>query len=384
MATGSANYAYNGDEMMKSETTGTTVTYSYDGDGRRVQKSSGTIYWYGTDGQVLDETNLSGSLTNEYVFFGGKRIARRDSSGNVFYYFADHLGTTSQIVEAGQTSACYNADFYPFGGEVSPFVNSCPQNYKFTGKERDSESGLDDFGARYLTSSFGRFVNPDPSNALLIRLINPQRWNKYTYTINSPTAYVDPDGKDAAAVNFVSEVPVGGHEGILVVHADGTATYGRFGPNPPNQAAGPGKVTVTTLKNRVQFGPDRLPTDASYKQLADEVAALEGVSPITVGFNYFQTSEADSIILDQWLQSWEQRQAPNYCVTSQNCAATTIAGLIVGNAINTQKLGWGALIPNRLFMLLSSLANQNWTWQGKQLKPHSTYCLKRPDGSCTQ
>jgi hypothetical protein len=59
-------------------------------------------------------------------------------------------------------------------------------------------------------------------------------------------------------------------------------------------------------------------------------------------------------------------------------------GLIVGNAINTQKLGWGALIPNRLFMLLSSLANQNWTWQGKQLKPHSTYCLKRPDGSCTQ
>jgi YD repeat-containing protein len=56
-------------------TTGTV--YTYDGDGRRVEKSSGTIYWYDTGNSVLDETDLNGNLKNEYIFFNGKRIARR-------------------------------------------------------------------------------------------------------------------------------------------------------------------------------------------------------------------------------------------------------------------------------------------------------------------
>ena len=65
------------------------MTYTYDGDGRRVQKSNGKLYWYGATGDILDETDTSGNLTNEYVYFGGKRIARRDSSNNVYYYFVD-------------------------------------------------------------------------------------------------------------------------------------------------------------------------------------------------------------------------------------------------------------------------------------------------------
>lgn len=198
IATGSANYAYNGDEMMRSETTGTTVTYSYDGDGQRVEKSGGTIYWYGLGGQVLDETNLSGGLTSEYVFFGGKRIARRDSYGNIFYYFADDLGTSRGIVQSGQTTACYDADFYPYGGEITPHVNSCPQNYKFTGKERDAESGLDDFGARYYTSNFGRFVSSDwsadPEPVPYANQANPQTLNLYAIVRDNPETFVDRNG----------------------------------------------------------------------------------------------------------------------------------------------------------------------------------------------
>ena len=71
--------------------------------------------------EILDESNLSGGITNEYIFFGGQRIARRDPSSNVFYYFSDHLGTARAIAEvpSGQTTAtkCYDADLYPFGGE---------------------------------------------------------------------------------------------------------------------------------------------------------------------------------------------------------------------------------------------------------------------------
>ena len=77
------------------------VTYTYDGDGKRVKKSSGMLYWYGTGSDPLLETDMSGNATDEYVFFGGKRIARRIvSSGVVNYYFADHLGTSRVVNNA--------------------------------------------------------------------------------------------------------------------------------------------------------------------------------------------------------------------------------------------------------------------------------------------
>jgi RHS repeat-associated protein len=202
--TGSASYAYNAESQI-SNANGTG--YVYDGDGQRVEKTtSGTpykLYWYNRSGNVLDETDQSGSTTNssfnEYVFFGGKRIARRDSSGNVFYFFADQLGTSRVIEEipSGLSTAtlCYDYDFYPFGAEIPPppYSNTCPQNYKFTGKERDSESGLDNFGARYMSSQYGRFMAADPSN-LSVDFWIPQTWNRYSYAINNPLQVVDRNG----------------------------------------------------------------------------------------------------------------------------------------------------------------------------------------------
>ncbi len=182
-----SSYSYDAENHLLS-TAG--VNYTYDGDGQRVEKSSGTIYWHGG----LDESTLSGSLTNEYIFFGGARIARRDPSGNVFYNFADHLGTARAIAEvpSGQTTAtkCYDADLYPFGGERW-YTDSCDSHFKFTGKERDIESGLDNFGARYNSSSMGRFMSPDPLGG---RLADPQTLNKYSYVTNNPLRYTDPTG----------------------------------------------------------------------------------------------------------------------------------------------------------------------------------------------
>lgn len=51
------------------------VNYAYDGTGDRVSKSTGETYWYGLGGEILDETDSQGNITDEYVFFGGKRIA---------------------------------------------------------------------------------------------------------------------------------------------------------------------------------------------------------------------------------------------------------------------------------------------------------------------
>jgi RHS repeat-associated protein len=64
-----------------------------------------------------------------------------------------------------------------------------------TGKERDSESGLDYFGARYYGSALGRFTSADPK-LVPDEFDNPQSWNKYAYAGNNPLRYTDPDGKD--------------------------------------------------------------------------------------------------------------------------------------------------------------------------------------------
>jgi RHS repeat-associated protein len=78
-------------------------------------------------------------------------------------------------------------------------VKHAPLTHKFTGKERDSESGLDNFGLRYMGSNLGRFMSPD-SIANDWELRNPQTWNRYAYARNNPLIYVDPDG---AAVELI-------------------------------------------------------------------------------------------------------------------------------------------------------------------------------------
>ena len=209
-APAAATYSYNAENQMTQASTPVGVTgYVYDGDGKRVEKVVGgavtKIYWYGSGSNALDETDGTGSATNsnfyEYIFLGGRRIARRDSSGNALYYFGDHLGTSRSVatILSGQNTAtlCYDADFYPFGGERS-YVNSCSQNYKFTSKERDSESALDNFGARYYSASMGRFMVPDwtndPSPVPWADLGNPQSLNLYEYVNNNPLSHLDPNG----------------------------------------------------------------------------------------------------------------------------------------------------------------------------------------------
>ena len=74
----------------------------------------------------------------------------------------------------------------------------------FTGKERDAETGLDYFGARYFSGAQGRFTSPDPTFMTRHRIGDPQQWNLYAYTRNNPLKYIDPDGRDLRLASGVS------------------------------------------------------------------------------------------------------------------------------------------------------------------------------------
>jgi RHS repeat-associated protein len=77
-----------------------------------------------------------------------------------------------------------------------------------TAKERDAESGLDYFGARYYGSALGRFTSTDPNQASA-SLFEPQSWNQYSYVWNRPFSYTDPNGKNPLLVTAAIGAGVG-------------------------------------------------------------------------------------------------------------------------------------------------------------------------------
>src|SRR5881227_4052197 len=142
-------------------------------------------------------TGFAGTPNSEYVFFDGERVARRDLPGGaVSYYFSDHLKTASVITDSAGTIKA-ESDYYPWGGELQ-FVNNDSNHYKLTGKERDAESGLDYFGARYYGNWLGRWVSADWSSTPVAipyaSLNDPQSLNLYSYVANNPILHADSGG----------------------------------------------------------------------------------------------------------------------------------------------------------------------------------------------
>ena len=195
LADATSNYTYDAENRIK---TAAGVTYTYDGNGERVAKSTGVLYWGGTGKDALDESDAAGNLTNEFIFFNGKRVARRVvATGAVYYYFADHLGSSNVITDASGARQA-ESDFYPYGGEVVVQADATANHYKFTGKERDTETGVDYFFARYYSSALGRFLTPDwsatPAPVPYANLGDPQSLSLYSYVGNNPITGTDPDG----------------------------------------------------------------------------------------------------------------------------------------------------------------------------------------------
>lgn len=84
----------------------------------------------------------------------------------------------------------------------SSFVyRCCFQGSRYTGKERDPNTNLDYFGARYYASTMGRFLSPDPSMLDFADQRNPQSLNLYNYALNNPLKYTDPTGLDCVYFN---------------------------------------------------------------------------------------------------------------------------------------------------------------------------------------
>jgi RHS repeat-associated protein len=141
--------------------------------------------------------NAQGQMVAEYT------TPAPSASGGTRYLIADHLSSTRVVTDA--TGAVVSRhDYLPFGESIPTGIGGRTTgmgyedpdgiNQKFTAKERDAESELDYFGARFLSSELGRFLSVDPTR-LSVSLTNPQSWNLYSYALNNPVVYNDPNGK---------------------------------------------------------------------------------------------------------------------------------------------------------------------------------------------
>ncbi len=156
--------------------------------------------------------------TREVSIRGRESVLMRFASSTAFkevastlyretlWLVTDHLGTPRMIAErTGSLSGIKRHDYLPFGEEIFAGTagRTAAQGYvsdsvrqQFTSKERDDETELDYFLARYYSSAQGRFISVDPITITLNRAIDPQQINLYAYTRNNPLKYIDPTGME--------------------------------------------------------------------------------------------------------------------------------------------------------------------------------------------
>lgn len=179
------------------------VTNLYEAFLQRGPDAGGLSFWAGQASVGSGRQNV----LNAFATCG----AFRDLAGTLYreanWVVADHLGTPRMIVnKSGSLSSVKRHDYLPFGEELYAGMGgrtASPQGYsgdsmrqKFTSKERDIETGLDYFGARYYASAQGRFTTVDPDNAeAAMDFSDPQSWNGYAYVKNNPCSNTDPDGR---------------------------------------------------------------------------------------------------------------------------------------------------------------------------------------------
>ena len=198
--------------QLVDDTSSPAGTYDIYYEAMAIVSTDGTVtpIYYRRLGDTLPNVWNTGQ-TNLSAVEKALNPSSAPQQNNNTYYIADHLGSARMLTANGGWPVSTDT-FYPFGQETgSPAGDN---TFKFTGKERDSESGNDYFGARFYGSSMGRFMSPDPlpwihwqhgdeddQKKFAGFISNPQNFNMYTYVNNNPLNKTDPTGMNACGTN---------------------------------------------------------------------------------------------------------------------------------------------------------------------------------------
>ncbi|MCG3115665.1 MAG: FG-GAP-like repeat-containing protein [Candidatus Manganitrophus sp. SA1] len=189
------NLVYDYEDRLVTFSGGSTPTnFIYDGDGGRVKKVRGAVtkIYIGKLFECFAICYGSGTWNNgeKHIFAGSARIASKPvgNTGDISYFHTNHLGSTSVITDKNGNNIAEFA-YLPFGDSY-PADNQAA-HYKYTGQERDVETGLYFYNSRYYDARLGRFTQAD---TIVPSPRDPQALNRYSYVRNNPIIYIDPTG----------------------------------------------------------------------------------------------------------------------------------------------------------------------------------------------
>jgi RHS repeat-associated protein len=168
--------------------------YYYDHEGNRKWKK---LYQSGVNTKkiftISDEYELDFTASTSaykyttHYYADEKIVAKKNPDGSKNYLHGDHLGSTTLITKQDGT-VLENTTYDPFGKVTSGGVNS---RFGYTGQEKDPETPLNYYNARYYDSSIRRFAQADD---VIQDVYDPQTLNRYSYVRNNPLTYNDPTG----------------------------------------------------------------------------------------------------------------------------------------------------------------------------------------------
>ena len=216
--------------------------YLYDASGQRVvklvRKQNGPYevrvyigglfehYRWGQNTSAAEQNNRLHVMDDQQrIALVRRKIAHpKDQGPAVQLHLGDYLGSSSMVVD-DSGGFINKEEYYPYG--ESSFGSFAKKRFRFAGKERDEESGLQYYGSRYLIHAFARWVNCDPSGP-------SDGINLYRYTINNPIRYVDVRGLQAEdSATWLQKIRNWRRARVLKAFLDRASDY--LEPNKPEE-----------------------------------------------------------------------------------------------------------------------------------------------------
>ncbi len=170
---------------------GQSVSYGYDALGRRTSRTAdGVTTTFIYDGNDVVRDQASDNNTVDYLNAPGidDKLRQNSAGTGALYFLQDHLGSTRALTNAAG-GVVEQLQYEPFGESAGSSLT----RYGFTGRERDSTTGLMYYRARWYDQKHGRFLTEDPLGFVADT-------NFYAYTWNDPISHTDPTGEIAPIV----------------------------------------------------------------------------------------------------------------------------------------------------------------------------------------
>ncbi len=187
------DYAYDvKDQLLSvSQNTANLGVFSYDYQGHRIVKDmGGSVVRYAYDGNsVLLETDNTGATLAKFDYGPDRLLSMNHATEGRAYYLFDALGSVANLTNtAGGIQARYQYDAW---GNYRSTAGNSFNRFAFTGHEKDNETNLYYFKARFYDPETGRFLNQD---AYLGDINTPPSLHRYLYAYSNPTVYIDLTG----------------------------------------------------------------------------------------------------------------------------------------------------------------------------------------------